>query len=471
MTRIDFDPYSRCAHAVRQLHKCLIEEGQRLVASGHKQQALDVLYRAYSLRPGVAQVLRSIGKIHADSGDDDLADSCRRAVVPESDEKRYFNARYIKKSIITAKSASNGRHLRAYHPESIFLNTPKSNTSPKKRPEFRATQTESRGSFVSSLNDAAFWFDGFNTVVKDKKRNLLKEHIKGSACVVTDSAKHRPEQILDGTVCFLDARSSAIYYHWMIDVLPKFAVLAAAGIELASIDYFVVRCRSEFQEQTLKQLGVPLDRVIDPWNDGFTRCSKLFVPFLKHDRGDRFYNGLGLGMARWVPKWLKEVFLEENPVCQQKIYISRASRGTRSPAGEQALIVQLQDRGFTSVTLENLSVSEQAITLASAKIVVAPHGAGLTNITFCQPGTTVIEIFGDYVVPCYWSLCELSGLDYHAFFASSPDAASLVKSDANAWPKSLSKRRDQGIDLDSDSFLNYVDQLLAGAAKVEQLFG
>ncbi len=70
----------------------------------------------------------------------------------------------------------------------------------------------------------------------------------------------------------------------------------------------------------------------------------------------------------------------------------------------------LEQRGFRSVILEELTVVQQTDLMATASVVVAPHGAGLTNITFCKPVTMVVEIFAEYMVPCYWALSTLANL-------------------------------------------------------------
>ena len=52
-----------------------------------------------------------------------------------------------------------------------------------------------------------------------------------------------------------------------------------------------------------------------------------------------------------------------------------------------------------------LSVQEQIDHFAAARVVVAPHGAALTNLTFCRPGVRLLELFAPgYLNPGYWSI-------------------------------------------------------------------
>lgn len=52
--------------------------------------------------------------------------------------------------------------------------------------------------------------------------------------------------------------------------------------------------------------------------------------------------------------------------------------------------------GFVAYTLEDMSFSDQVRLLSQAEMVVAAHGAGLTNIIFSQ-NLIVIELFGPWV--------------------------------------------------------------------------
>ena len=471
------DPNKKCDRASLALQECLLEEAERFVQNQEYDNALATFYRTYALRPGAAPILHSIASVYDALGDPESATACRRGVIPEKAEYTYFNAASNSGRFVSSRRASNSQHRNTHRPEKVALPPPQSNGQPNARPEFRATHTESRGCFVSTLTQGSVWFDGYNTVVMDSRDNVVKEHVKGNAHLVTDTARLRPKRRLTGRVCFLDARSASIYYHWMIDVLPKIALLEEAGITLDSIDHFMVRCHSAFQRQTLEHLGIPIEKVVSPWNDGLTTCQTLIVPFLKHDRGDRFYNGLGLGMARWVPQWLRTRFVNASNAPSQRLYISRSNRGTRAPIEEPRLMESLERRGFQCVTLESMSVMEQANLLSSANLVIAPHGAGITNIAFCKPGTTIIELFGSYVVPCYWSLATLARHNYHAYFVDETPTknvngriqskeTSLLESDPpgqtsnskQAPPVDLEHRRNQMINLDVDDFLSYLDQ-------------
>ena len=57
---------------------------------------------------------------------------------------------------------------------------------------------------------------------------------------------------------------------------------------------------------------------------------------------------------------------------------------------------------------ETLSVADQVRLFRGAEVIVAPHGAALTNLGFCRPGTQVIELLMDAY--CNWCFRNLAGL-------------------------------------------------------------
>eukprot|EP00871_Galdieria_phlegrea_P001793 jgi/Galph1/2614/GphlegSOOS_G1290.1 len=85
----------------------------------------------------------------------------------------------------------------------------------------------------------------------------------------------------------------------------------------------------------------------------------------------------------------------------------------------QYAVVVLIHRKFFGVRtriiwLEDASFWKQIMIMKTTRILIAAHGAALTNIVYMKPGSAVIEIsnFGCSGEPYYGSLAELSNLNY-----------------------------------------------------------
>jgi hypothetical protein len=84
-----------------------------------------------------------------------------------------------------------------------------------------------------------------------------------------------------------------------------------------------------------------------------------------------------------------------------RLYIARA--GTRRIANAPELEPFLEKQGFSTHTLDDLSFAQQVDLFARAEWVIAPHGAELGNLLFCQPGTKVLELSPDIDFKPYFS--------------------------------------------------------------------
>jgi len=87
----------------------------------------------------------------------------------------------------------------------------------------------------------------------------------------------------------------------------------------------------------------------------------------------------------------------------------------RGLTGQARLMAGLGERGFHCVAFEHLSPLEQIAQMQAADILVAPHGAGLANMTYAKPGALVIEIgtrqtqmhrWGDFLPCAHVSRCR-----------------------------------------------------------------
>ena len=77
----------------------------------------------------------------------------------------------------------------------------------------------------------------------------------------------------------------------------------------------------------------------------------------------------------------------------QNVYVTR--RTMRRVSNAPQLERFLSQHDFTAYALEDLSFDQQVDLFSQANLVVAPHGAGLANILFCQPGAKVLELSPD----------------------------------------------------------------------------
>jgi capsular polysaccharide biosynthesis protein len=97
----------------------------------------------------------------------------------------------------------------------------------------------------------------------------------------------------------------------------------------------------------------------------------------------------------------------------RRLYISRTDSGNRKLINEADVIGRAERAGFSVVLLSTLSVAEQVRLFAEASHILAPHGAGLTNIGFCQPGAVLCELHMDsYVHWAFRRLAALRGVRY-----------------------------------------------------------
>jgi len=203
--------------------------------------------------------------------------------------------------------------------------------------------------------------------------------------------------VFDGTTASLAVASGWNYYHWLIDVLPRIAIVEAAGIP---VDRYIFNGPgSRFQRESLLLFGIPVERVLWTGRGVHYQCERLLVPNLPPTEG----------MApEWVPNWLynrmKPSFVARQPA---KIYISRERAAYRRVVNDAEVVALLQEHGFTVVMTEEMSVADQIQLLHSAQAVVTPHGAALANIVFCEPGTPVIEFcHPQYVNPCFKTIAR-----------------------------------------------------------------
>lgn len=222
-----------------------------------------------------------------------------------------------------------------------------------------------------------------------------------------------------GQIAVLTASTQHLFFHWMMDIIPRIAMiedLLRAGCCL------LAERRHRFQSETLALLGIPPEQIIDTAAVAALTAPKLIVPCHQIMKGREY--------PQWVLDYIRERFMPHRKPHPfpgaTKIYISRQAAATRKPTNEREIIAQLQTRGFTAVELEKLSLPEQISLFGDARVIVAPHGAGLTNVVYCAPGAKVVELFPAANIDLYYRLCTALNLSYYFVKGRDGDPACLT---------------------------------------------
>ena len=213
------------------------------------------------------------------------------------------------------------------------------------------------------------------------------------------------EPVSDTTAVIASALGSG-YSHWLLDELPR--LLSLRGHEFETL---FAHAAQPFSRAGLAFHGYA-GRLVEPGRYTHFQCENLLIP------------GFVGQVGHPVPETVHLITQFATPLFQkasqfgERLYLTRSNSRRRRIANETALWSALEPAGFVRLTMETLTWPEQINAFRHARIVVAPHGAGLANLVFCRPGTRVLELFHrSYVHWTYWQLAALLGLDYRPLVA------------------------------------------------------
>jgi capsular polysaccharide biosynthesis protein len=199
-----------------------------------------------------------------------------------------------------------------------------------------------------------------------------------------------PSLSTDGVVI---AASPGPFFHWLFETLPN--LLTALQLD-PEVRILLPARYPRFVRQALElQLGGDFHQKVIV-ADTPVRVAKLLLLQTEVDAG--FVPPIAVKILRgaYLPNHTKL------PPGHRKLYISRRYAPSRAMTNEVDLEAALSKQGFEIIYSENLSFAEQVYLFSQAQIVVALHGAGLSNIVWAPKGLQVLEIFPhNYFNDCY----------------------------------------------------------------------
>ncbi len=254
-----------------------------------------------------------------------------------------------------------------------------------------------------------------------------------------------PVMRFDGALAVVTTFQSSVYYHWMMDAIPRIHLLQKSKLPY---DRILVPAHTRFQRECLDALGIEPQRIFPAVPRQHIEAAQLVVPTMP---------GLTAHTPRWACQFIRESFLASaaRGPAQRRIFASRQKSATRKLTNEAALVAALDRYGFEQVFPEELSFAEQVRLFDEAAIVVATHGSALTNLVFCRPGASVIEIFSpNYMNTLYWALANQLDLNYH-----------YVRGEGKRLSATKRGRRvHENITVDPTKVTRLIDGIIAGVA-------
>ena len=215
------------------------------------------------------------------------------------------------------------------------------------------------------------------------------------------------------TLCY---PSAAAYFHWLVECLPRLALLEKY---LDSIDGFIVPANIESGlKQSLAAFGIDENRLVYQDVGSQYAPEHLLVPAYC----------AGRNIPPWVSAFLRNRVLKDRPsAARQRIYVSRANAGKRRIVNENALLPILARHHIKVIRPSELSFIAQAECFDDADFVIGPHGAGLTNALFCRSGSKILELLPSPSVKpgTFHSVSSAAGADYWCMHGERSDASNM----------------------------------------------
>ena len=205
------------------------------------------------------------------------------------------------------------------------------------------------------------------------------------------------------------------YAHWLFDIVPKIKIFSIKN-DLSKIDFFYFSKLNKFQKETLKLLKINSNKVIDSKKNRHVQANIVWAithpNYFENTIFDAHSN-----LPSWIVKFLRSFFLKQvkKKFNYRNIYIDRndSTQNHCKPINNEVLINFLKYKNFKILRLSDFSFIDQVSIFYNCKKVIAPHGAGLANITFCKKNTKILELIpNNHPNRVYQRISKLNKLSY-----------------------------------------------------------
>lgn len=311
-------------------------------------------------------------------------------------------------------------------PEKIYLKKPKVTGS------FAGTlfegNTFSPQVYVSIINNAII--TGGSSLVVTQEDDLLSDEMVDFSTedfgiksphvsyryedkVILTYRKRPNTYIREGILLSCD--HDANYFHWLVECLPKLLLIDELE-QFRSMPLLIPSGLHENLKEALKRVNIYNHPVINLEAGVAYHVDQLVFPSALSRIVDRYMGGAVFDADIILShKWISRVanLLRNNAALEvkpwRKIYLTR-KKGLRGLGNRVAIETLMIDQGFEVVDLDDMTLDIQIKLFSQVRLIVAPTGAALTNMLFCQPGTKVIIFMSNHEVTNYYFWSNLGAI-------------------------------------------------------------
>jgi hypothetical protein len=226
----------------------------------------------------------------------------------------------------------------------------------------------------------------------------------------TNMVHYPVKEYLNGiTLSCLTNGAEGSFYHFLIEAVVK---LYYYGAMLSVADHILFNGpATEWKLKWLRHAGVDIDKIKWVSNASHFECEQLlFTSRLINDQQ----------ISHWCISGLKSLFsihLANDLVKTKKIlWITRKGLKERNLQWENEILATYPE--IEAIDLSELDVSDTISKFQSASHIIGPHGAGLSNIYLCSPGTKILEIYPQATTfqPYFHRMAAICKLEHYIMY-------------------------------------------------------
>ena len=218
--------------------------------------------------------------------------------------------------------------------------------------------------------------------------------------------------------------SVGAFAHWLLDGLSRILVATHNLPDDARIIFFSPP--TQYALDTLEMVGIARERVQIIKVERQPVTIKGGVIPIPNWSGQVALGGDAYGLNPQGIKLLREAIMAKignRPPKRDRVYVPRPSR----TASNVDLVEALLDKYLIRrIDFSKMSAWEQIQVFYDADVLICPQGAGLANLLYMRPGTTVIS-FCSAPVPMYNKVAEMIGVRFVTILP--PSDHDLLKED------------------------------------------